>query len=187
MRRILASVRGRMDPIERLMRERKWAAAERQIQSRLHEEPDFHWLWERLSASRYQQRDYDGALRCAQKTLKIMPSCSLAMWDKAQALYNLGRYSDAIDAFQAILRRGVRRLVREPCSEGPSRSKALISDSYYRLARAYAHSGNPGQAVRALRKSLAMRGPGVRPVCPTSDVKALLKQLTHAAEPLGRL
>ena len=77
--------------IETLIGKGDWKSARRAIEKQLDREPDDHWLWSRLSAVKYEQRDYEGALAAAEKALEMVPDCPLALWSYANALDMLGR------------------------------------------------------------------------------------------------
>ena len=171
---------GKSLKIESLMASKNWAAAEKQIRLALRTEPDRHWLWERLAAACYEQRRYEEALGYAEKALEIMPGCSLVLWDKAGALHMLGRLNEAIDLFRKLLRKGVEGIAHEPCSEGRAWTRALVSDTYYVLGLCYVSTHERIKAIRAIRKSLDLRGPGVPSLYPIAMVRDTLSQVQRA-------
>lgn len=175
--RTVLRLMGKSPKIESLMASKDWSAAERQIRLELRTEPDVHWLWERLGAACYEQRRYEEALRYAEKALEIMPKCSLALWDKAGALHMLGLVSEAIDLYRKLLRKGLEGIAHEPCSEGRAWTRALVSDSYYLLGLCYVSTHERIKAIRAIRQSLDLRGPGVQSLYPIAMVRNTLSQV----------
>lgn len=175
--RTVLRLMGKPPKIESLMASKDWSAAERQIRLELRTEPNVHWLWERLGAACYEQRRYEEALRYAEKALEIMPKCSLALWDKAGALHMLGRVSEAIDLYRKLLRKGLEGIAREPCSEGRAWARALVSDSYYLLGLCYVSTHERIKAIRAIRQSLDLRGPGVQSIYPIAMVRDTLSKV----------
>lgn len=163
--------------IEALIRAQKWTAAENQIRGELQSAPRSHWLWTRLSTVRYHQYAYNELLKYADKALKIMPGCSLVTWDKANALQMLGRSREAIEAYEVLARRGLRGMLREPCSEGRAWARGLIADSHYRIGLCWTKLGRKGQARGAIRKSLKVRGPGCRSIYSIGEVRQALRSL----------
>lgn len=166
-----------LSSIESLITARDWPKAEKQIRLELKTQPDSHWLWERLSAVRYQRREYSEALEFANKALKIMPQCSLALWDKAEALAILGRTKAAATIYEKLCRGGVAAVMKEPCNEGPAWARGIVADSCYRLGRLYSKSGQKMKAVRRLRRSLSLRVPSARSVYPIQSIRDALKQI----------
>src|SRR5881227_2462785 len=109
--------------IETLIGKGNWKSAQLVIQKQLAKEPLDHWLWARLSAVKYEQRDYQGALEAAEEALKIVPDCPLAIWSKAGALDILGRTVEAMASYAQLLHRGLGQLKNpdedaEECWEG---------------------------------------------------------------------
>ena len=171
--------------IESFVASRNWKRAEERIRLELKSRPDFHWLWERLSTVTYEQRRYSQALKYAEKALSIMPECSLALWDKAGALDMLGRFPEAIEAYEILASRGVEHLTSEPCSEGRSWARGLVADSYYRLGRCLYKLEKTTGAIKAIKRSLEQRGPGVRSIYPIKVVREVLAAIEEKRRAIG--
>src|SRR5438067_1965603 len=92
--------------IEDLIKQGEWAAAQEAIEKRLEKEADDHWLWSRLADMRYEQHDYQGALKAAETAKEIVPDCPLALWSYAGALDMLGKNKEALEAYNDLLARG---------------------------------------------------------------------------------
>jgi tetratricopeptide (TPR) repeat protein len=163
--------------VESLVRAGKWAAAEKQIRRELKSEPGSHWLWTRLSVVRYERHAYSDALKYAKKALKIMPTCSLALWDRAGALDMLKRHREAIRDYKMLVVRGTRGMLREACNESRGWARGLVADSHYRLGLCWKKLGRKAPAREAIRKSLRARGPGCRSIYPVSEVRQALRLL----------
>jgi len=161
--------------IASLIAARSWPRAEKQIRLELKTQPESHWLWERLSAIRYQRRKYADALEFANKALEIMPQCSLALWDKAEALAILGQTSAAMAIYDKLCRGSIAAIMKEPCSEGVTWARGIVADSCYRLGRLYAKGGKKTKALKCLRRSLSLRASGAKSVYPVQQIREELK------------
>ena len=156
----------RLDPVEALVREGRWRAAQRAILRALKETPDSHWLLSRLSLTYYEQRDYRSALTHAKRALALSPSCHLALWEYAGALQMLGRHREAIQTYRRLTRRGAKRIATGPCGEGIARARGLVADCHYRLSESLAAVGKRQAALKEFATHLDMRGPGCRSIYP---------------------
>lgn len=156
--------------IEQLIDAERWAEARKRILRELKSKPNDHWLLTRLSLTHYEQRDYATALKYVEKAKEIMPRCPLVLWDYAGALQMLGRHAEAIDTYNAITAKGVKRLARGDCGEGLAWARGLIADSYYRISRSLEALGDKKQAEEAFIAHLDMRGPGCRSIYPLAEL-----------------
>lgn len=154
--------------IERLIAQGEWSAAQKVIEKQLAKEPDDHWLWSRLSAVKYEQRNYEGALADAEKALAIVPDCPLALWDYAGALDLLDRPREALAVYRELLRRGDEQMETpdedaDECWEGKEWTAALLTDCAYRAAGCLAKRGDSVAAEDMYRIFLALveEAPGI--------------------------
>jgi tetratricopeptide (TPR) repeat protein len=167
--------------IEELIADEAWGQAQTVIEKQLAKEPHDHWLWSRLSAVKYEQRDYQGALADAEKALEIVPDCPLAQWDYAGALDMLGRPKEALAVYRDLFHRGDEQLETpdedaEECWEGKEWTAGLITDCAFRAAGCLAKLGDPVAAEDLYRIFLAMveNAPGIYS---RKDAEARLKKL----------
>ena len=86
----------------------------------------------------YEQGHYEDALEVNQRALELKPDCSLAHYNKANSLRELGRTRDAIPCFEAALRHqpdfpradfnlGLAHLLLGNFSEGWSRFETRVA------------------------------------------------------------
>jgi tetratricopeptide (TPR) repeat protein len=168
--------------IENLIRKSEWAQARIAIQKQLVKEPDDHWLWSRLSAVKYEQRDYQGALEAAEKALKIVPDCPLALWSYAGAVEMLGEPDEAKRVYSRLFHRG-RGQLKNPdedakeCWEGPDWTAGLMADCMFRIAGCLAKAGQRANAVEVYREFLSLHDLGVPSIYSRADALTRLKKL----------
>jgi tetratricopeptide (TPR) repeat protein len=82
--------------IEKLIAAEDWDAARAEINRRLEDAPDSHWLITRLALTYYEQYDYSRALELSEMAMELAPDCPLDLWDYAGALDMLNRPKDAL-------------------------------------------------------------------------------------------
>lgn len=163
--------------IEKAIAKDDWVKARTLIQSELQKEPDSHWLLTRLALTYYEERKYEAALRCSQKSLLLQPHCPLALWDCAGALAMLGRDAEAIDIYKRLIKRGAEAIAYGDCGEGIVRARGLVADCWYRISKCQLALGKKRSARSGLEKHLSLRGPGCRSIYPVRDVKKELARL----------
>ncbi len=154
-----------------------WVKARKLITEELRHDPDDHWLLIRLSLTYYEQREYSKALGFSNQALEMAPSCPLVLWNHAGALEMLGRTNEALTIYQRLIRRGVNRIAFDACGEGVALARGMVADSQYRLAGCYLTLKRFGQAARAYKRHLAMRGPGCRSIYSLRVVRNELSRL----------
>ncbi len=160
----------KLDPIEVLIREAKWAAARKAINTALKFEPDSHWLVTRLGLTYYEQRNYAATLECAERAREIAPGCPLVLWDNAGSLQMLGRHRDAIEVYRSLVRRGPKRIANGPCGEGLARARGLVADCHYRIAKSLQALGRHKAALAEFETHLDLRGPGRQSIYRRSEL-----------------
>jgi tetratricopeptide (TPR) repeat protein len=173
--------------IETWIEKNAWKQARTAIESQLRKEPDDHWLWARLSAVKYEQRDYQGALEAAGKALEIVPDCPLALWSYAGAVEMLGRSADAMDVYARLLQRGLEELKHpdrdaNECWEGPDWTAGLMEDCLFRIAGCLALMGRRDGAVEMYRGFLGLADLGARGIYSREDALKKLKKLLPTAK-----
>lgn len=173
--------------IEQFIAAGRWKAAEERVLRELRKDAQDHWLWARLSAIEYQQYRYDQALNYAERALTLAPDCALALWERAESLYMLHRYPQAVAAFKELVDGGIARFLSRFHHEGRLWSRALVSDAYYRLAWALNKNDEYASALKAVRCALALRGHGAKPLYPISELQQLQQTLeSELAFPIRR-
>ncbi len=163
-----------MEQIEKLIAGDQWESARKIIRKELAREPNDHWLLTRLSLTYYEQRRYRTALLYSEKSLKLAPRCPLVLWDYAGTLDMLCREAEALAVYQSLVRRGARRIAEGECGEGIRRARSLIADCWYRMASCQIALGDPPAAVRAIRRHISMRGPGVESIYSVKEARERL-------------
>ena len=160
----------RLDPVEVLVRKRRWLAARRAIHAELKVTPQSHWLLARLALTHYELRDYRSASRYAKRALALQPRCPLALWEYAGALQMQGRHREAIAIYRRLARRGPERIASDACGEGIARSRGLVTDCHYHLASSLRALGSSMAAQREFERYLEMRRAGSRSVYSLRDL-----------------
>jgi hypothetical protein len=175
---------GRMaeDRIETLIEGEEWDAARVAIERELIKEPDNHWLWSRLSTVKYEQRDYQGALQAAQKAVKVVPDCPLALWGKAGALDMLGRTMEAARIYPRLFQRGLQELRNpdedaEECWEGADWTRALMVDCLFRFALCLEKLGERKMAINVYQRFLYSLDMGQQGIYSAEDARRRLRKL----------
>jgi tetratricopeptide (TPR) repeat protein len=177
--------------IEKLIAASKWKSAQSAIEKRLVKERDNHWLWSRLSAVKYEQRDYEGALADAAKALEIVPDCPLALWDYAGALDMLGRTPEAAKVYFQLLRRGLEELKTpdddaKECWEGKDWTVGLMTDCSFRIAGLLAKNGERNRAVELYKDFLDLLDHGAASIYTREDAMVRLDKLQKAYAAIPR-
>ena len=170
------------DLIETLIGAESWDLAESAIEEELAKDPDDHWLWCRLSTVRYEKRQYEAALECAEKALALVPDCPLALWDKAGALDMLGRWDQARRIYTQLLERGTNRLSNpdedaDECWEGKAWTKGLLADCVFRVAGCLEKTGHEQRAAELYSTFLSLLDHRVPSIYSRKQTLARLKKL----------
>jgi len=168
--------------IETLIRKSEWKQAQTAIEKQLGKEPDDHWLWARLSAVKYEQRDYQGALEATEKALEIVPDCPLALWSKAGAVEMLGKAEEAMGWYSQLFHRGLEQLKNpdedaNECWEGPDWTSGLTADCVFRTAGCLAKMGRRDNAVGTYRHFLSLVDLGMQGIYSREDALERLNKL----------
>lgn len=170
--------------IETLIHKSEWKQARIAIERQLDKEPDDHWLWSRLSGVMYEQRDYQGALKTAEKALSIISDCPLALWSKAGALDMLGKADKASESYLHLFRRGLEEL-RNPdedaneCWEGPDWTYSLIMDCIFRIAGCLTKTDRLDTAVDFYQEFLSLLDLGPQGIYSRQDAEQRLNKLVE--------
>jgi tetratricopeptide (TPR) repeat protein len=168
--------------IEKLIARGEWSTAQELIEKQLGKEPDDHWLWSRLSAVKYEQRDYKQAHADAMKALQIVSDCPLAQWSLAGALDMLGETKSALEVYTQLFRRGLQELKTpgadaEECWEGTEWTVGLMTDCLFRIADCLAKNGVHDEAEKFYRLFLEFLMDGAQGIYSSEDAIVRLKAL----------
>jgi tetratricopeptide (TPR) repeat protein len=166
--------------IEALIGKGEWKEAQITIEHQLDREPDDHWLWCRLSGVKYEKRDYQGGLEAAEKALKIVPDCPLALWSKAGAVEMLGNVDEARGLYLQLVRRGSEELKNpdddaDECWEGRDRTFGLVTDCFFAIAGCLAKTGQRDEAIKMYGDFISLVDLGERGIYSREDA---LKSMT---------
>jgi tetratricopeptide (TPR) repeat protein len=102
-----------------------WPVARERIVAALEREPDSHWLLSKLSATYYEEREYQQALEYAQKAAAIAPECPIVSWDLAGALLATNDPGAALRIYLRILDGGPAKAASCPHGAGEGEKWAL--------------------------------------------------------------
>jgi tetratricopeptide (TPR) repeat protein len=171
--------------IETLISKSKWEQAQAVIEKQLKKEPGDHWLWARLSGVKYEQRDYRGASKAAEKAREIVPDCPLAIWSYANAREMLGETKGAMRFYAQLFQRGFKQL-QEPdedadeCWEGPDWTSGLVADCVFRIAGCWVKLGRREKGIGAYEFFLSLADWGIQGIHTHEDARARLKKLVRS-------
>src|SRR5262245_45750784 len=101
--------------IERLLTKKAWSKARALLPEELIFAPMDHWLWMHLGLTYYEEGDYEKALWCSKRAVELEPSCPLALWHYAGALYMAGEHSSALAIWTLILNSDLEDIAYGDC------------------------------------------------------------------------
>lgn len=133
-----------------------WGLAKKILKQRLADDPNNHWLLDRLSAIYYEEREYERALELIQKANQLAPTCPLVQWDLAGSLFSLDMTKDALAIYHSLLKRGLS-IGKPPHGEGLDWAKSLLVDCVFRIAVCHQHLGQKAKALLFLKKFMELR------------------------------
>ncbi len=169
-----------MTDVEKLIQEKKWARARALIQEELVSAPTDHWLWMTLGLTYYEQKRYDKALACSKRAVELQPSCPLALWHYAGALFMSGRESAALAIWTILLDMDLEEVAYGECGEGMDWAMQLINDVHYRMGRYFQWKGQDDQASASFEKYLHNRKHGTGSLYDAKPVADYLAGLAPA-------
>ena len=164
--------------IEQAIQSEQWSTARKLIRASLRQNPDSHWLITRLGLTYYEQHDYQRSLLYCEQAFQIAPRCPLVLWDLAGTHVMLGLLEDSEHIYRQIIRRGVAAIAQDECGEGLPRSRGLVADCWYRIARIEMLRERHSRATTAFRRHLDLRGPGCRSIYPIAKVRSELNDIS---------
>jgi tetratricopeptide (TPR) repeat protein len=163
--------------VEECLKTKDWKKARDLIQDELVYEPNDHWLWFTLSATYYEDKQYDKALACSKRAVELAPGCPLALWHYAGALYMTHREPSAFAIWTVLLNMDIDDIARGDHGEGMDWALQLVNDSQYRIGRFYQWMGKPDLARESFQKYLHNRSHGVGSIYERDKVEKLLTEL----------
>ncbi len=164
----------RLERAEKLFFAGKYAAA-RKLYEREASSPDpDHRVFMRLAMTFYEEGRAEEALGWNDLGLRLAPGCPLLLCDRAAILEAAGRFEDAIEAYQDLVRLGPERIAEQTCSRGLPWSRGLVNDCLYRQAMIYRRMSEHGQAARLLTSHLKGRIDGTESVYSDAEVQTAL-------------
>ncbi len=171
-----------MTEIEKLVERKQWARARVLAQEELMSAPTDHWLWMTLSQTYYEQKKYEKALQCAKLAVEFEPTCPLALWHYAGALYMSGREDAALTIWTVLLDMDLEKVAYGECAEGMDWALQLINDVHYRMGRYYQWKKDPERARVSFEKYLHNRAHGVGSIYDKKQVQEFFSRLTPAGD-----
>jgi tetratricopeptide (TPR) repeat protein len=146
----------RLAKLDDALAQENWSAAKKILHQRLADEPENHWLLDRLSAVYYEERNYDKAFELIQQAVELAPDCPLVQWDLAGTLLSLGKVKAAQTIYRKLLKRGLD-IGKPPHGEGLDWAKSLLVDCVFRIAVCHQHLGQKTKALTFLKKFMELR------------------------------
>jgi len=169
-----------MIDIESLIAQKQWARARESIHEALEDAPTDHLLWLTLSLTYYEEKKYEKALQCSQRAVELQPSCPLALWHFAGALFMNGREDPALVIWTILRDMDLEAVAYGECGEGMDWALQLVNDVHYRIGRYYEWKEEHAQARTSFEKYLHNREHGVGSIYNKKHVEEYLAMQTLA-------
>jgi len=171
-----------MTDIESLIEQKQWAKARESIHEGLEDAPTDHWLWLTPSLTYYEQKKYAKALQCSQRAVELQPSCPLALWHFAGALFMNGREDAALVIWTILRDMDLEEVAYGECGEGMDWALQLLNDVHYRVGRYYQWKEKHELARTSFEKYLHNREHGVGSIYPKEQVEEYLARPALAGD-----
>jgi tetratricopeptide (TPR) repeat protein len=167
--------------INLLFEQGEWVPARALLEKELHKpgNENDHWLLTRIGTTFYEERDYQTALKYAQKAYERSPSCPLVLWDYAGTLDALGDSREAFRIYWTLLDKEPAGVSAHDCGKGEGRrwTVGLLTDCIYRAALCLKHLGMKDEAIQLFREYLRVQGPKSESIYTREDADAQLEEL----------
>jgi tetratricopeptide (TPR) repeat protein len=134
-----------------------WTHARQLLVAELARAPDDHWLHSRLSATYYEERNYQEAYRHIKKAYALAPDCPLVLWDLAGTLFALGKVREAARIYRTLIHKRPQMLANEPHGEGLEWALSLLIDCLFRSGMCFQALGKRASALKCYRSFIEMR------------------------------
>lgn len=171
--------------ISDLIDQDKWHESRGLIRSALKDEPDDHWLLDRLSLTYYEQGHYTKSLHFIEKAYKLAPDCPLVLWDYAGTLDMLRDSKAALKTYLRLVGMGEKALAHDFHGEGVAWARSLLADCAYRIAFCYLDMNKPLEALAWLQGHLLRREQGAASIYHKRDVLRMLPEILQNVETLS--
>lgn len=119
-----------------------------------------HWLATRIGSELFEMQDYRESLLWNDREVRLCPKCPLVQWDRAGALFALGKTQKAVHIWSQLLKQGTRAIAFGQCGERLSWTASLVNDSRFRLADAMLMN-QPEQSYKLISAHLPRRRRGI--------------------------
>jgi tetratricopeptide (TPR) repeat protein len=162
--------------IDDLFQKSKWHQARRLLEKERDKNPDDHWILTQLGVTFYEEGNYQEALSWFLKSLRIVESCPLTLWNIAGTLDALGKYNDAVRIFSWLLESQTSP-EEDPCWENSEWSNSLKADCVYRLGVCFQHQEKRQKAEHCFRQYLDLLVAGLKTSYTLEDVRNRLQDL----------
>jgi tetratricopeptide (TPR) repeat protein len=157
-----------MDADEKLLHKyhtaEKWDKAVEVCRCALKKEPDSHWWYIHLGISLIETGSLKAAQKAFDKADKIKKNCPLVQWYYGVLQYEKKNWALALDIFQNLHNRCVRKLNSgdyiDFCWESVKRAEELDNDCRGRIGFCWLHLGNEQKAAWWLKKHMDNRKKG---------------------------
>ena len=167
-----------MTDIESMIEQKQWTKARESIHEELEDAPTDHWLWLTLSLTYYEQKKYAKALQCSQRAVELQPSCPLALWHFAGALFMSGREDAALVIWTLLRDMDLEEVAYGECGEGMDWAMQLLNDVHYRMGRLYEFLSQDAPARVSFEKYLHNRSHGVGSLYDLEDARRHLAEVS---------
>ncbi len=171
--------------INELFRRAKWLESGDLLEREREAEPKNHWLITQLGVTKYEQAQYEDALKLFLASLEIVSDCPLTLWNLAGTLDALGKYTGAMSIYLWLLQAN-KSPEDDPCWENRQWTDALKTDCVYRIGVCFQHLGKKQKAEDCYRQYLDLLSIGIEGSYSIDDVKRKM-QCLHAALKPGRV
>lgn len=167
-------------------REDRWKNVVEFLQPLAEKYSDDIYILKELSLAHFNSDHNDEALKYAEKAMAI-DSHVASVWDAyACALLNDGRYDNAIELYNKILRKSVADIAYGAHSEGWRWAQSMHIDAFFRKALCYDGKGDYKEAIRMMKLHMRKRKRGIYSDFTKKSCVKYLKELEYFAKILPR-
>jgi len=166
--------------INKYIMNEEWENAKLILEDIFTKMPDDHWIITQLAEVNYEMHNYDLALQLAEKAILLAPNCPLVINDYANMLYIHENYSESINLWKRLLKKGAKRIAKDECGEGINAAVSLLNDCRFRIAVAYQHINDIKSAIHYLKLHLKNRRRGIFSNFTKSEVLKRIEKLNAA-------
>lgn len=143
-------------------------------------EPNSFWILTCISDDYYELRQYEKALRYAEKAYAINPNSPIVLWTYAGALYIIKETSRAIELWQKIIDIDEYDLAYNITTEGLKWARGLKNDCVYRIGITRLLLGDNESALFYIKLHLSKRQRGLPSLYTKKEVLTMLAEAEKA-------